>query len=433
MSSLLRVAILGLALVALLISFSATEDIPGVPKTDLNAIRERTYLSDDEAEMAKINEQIIVGKFWIQLSLKDPAPPTLPTPAPQTSPMTTEETLSNSTTGIGNSTSINGTTITTTEDPTTTTSTTVTTTTSTTTTTTTSGSTAITTASNSSVTMSNGTASGNGSSANSSNSTGIEPFADIDSRVQEALGPDQKIRSNFCRMSKLASGTNQYCSYLLYGHDFMGFWKTLRLLLLTDEEWEIDDYDIKTYTKVKKNTVFQTYMVLYDTKYMPQFSDLNNSATLKISNDLMLLSRPMMKNRFGEFFFRTVVLGYYEDPLTTFAVANMAFLVEPGERNFMDFYGAWINQRDQYQSLGSYRLESGDFRTYHIEYIPTEFDQFLILNDEESRAALTLDTLANLTEVGIPSFVVLAVIILVIVVCAWEGWCCKRFIEIDSK
>ncbi|TRY74395.1 hypothetical protein TCAL_01613 [Tigriopus californicus] len=57
MSSLLRVAILGLALVALLISFSATEDIPGVPKTDLNAIRERTYLSDDEAEMAKINEQ----------------------------------------------------------------------------------------------------------------------------------------------------------------------------------------------------------------------------------------------------------------------------------------------------------------------------------------------------------------------------------------
>lgn len=70
--------------------------------------------------------------------------------------------------------------------------------------------------------------------------------------------------------------------------DFAGFWRSLRESL-AKKNWNIDNYNMETYVKVKKNTVFQTYMVLYDTKYMPQFNDLNNSATLKISNDLMLL------------------------------------------------------------------------------------------------------------------------------------------------
>lgn len=405
---------LGLTLVAVFLSISA-EDIPGIPKTDLHAIRERTYLSDTESEIAKKDDRDVVGKFWIILTKTDPVPSSPSTNASTTSASSATDDLSSNSTSNGTSNANNLTNSanvtssnTTTEAPTTTAEATTTTTTI------------------------NGTISGNGSSLNSTNSTDILPFPDIDRLVKEAMIPDQKIRSQFCRISKAASNTYQYCSYLLYGHDFAGFWRSLRESL-AKKNWNIDNYNMETYVKVKKNTVFQTYMVLYDTKYMPQFNDLNNSATLKISNDLMLLTRPMLKNRFGEFFFRTVVLGYYEDPLTSFVIANMAFLVEPGERNFMDFYGAWINQRDNSQSLGSYRLENGDFRTYHIEYIPTKFDQFLILKDSDSRAARTLDTLANLTEVGIPSLIVLAIIILVIVICAWEGWCCKRFIENDPK
>ena len=110
------------------------------------------------------------------------------------------------------------------------------------------------------------------------------------------------------------------------------------------------------YAPVPRRTVYQVVLRLTALTYMPQYEDLNNTATLKVTNELVLTvlelqsfdlpsisvtrlitqTRPLFRNCFGEFYFRTVVLEYFMGPVLGDTIASLAFLLEENENNEVD-------------------------------------------------------------------------------------------------
>ena len=72
----------------------------------------------------------------------------------------------------------------------------------------------------------------------------------------------------------------------------------------------------------------------------------------------------MMRNCFGEYFFRTLVMEYLKDPINSFTVVNVAFLVEQNEDNYVDMDLIWRNQFAEHGAIGEYPLRSDSFAVY---------------------------------------------------------------------
>jgi len=191
-------------------------------------------------------------------------------------------------------------------------------------------------------------------------------------------------------------------------------------------DFNITDVFIKDYTPVDEKTVFQATIRLSSLPFMPQFTDLNNTATLKVTNALTLLTRPMFRYCFGEFFFRSVVMDYWKGPLLGDTIVFMAFLLEASEYNVVDVDTVWKRQAAT-GSLGEYPIDLESFVVYDVQYVPTNFKQFLVA--EVTRQERVLDTVEFLTAVGVPSFFGMLVVFFVINICAWEGFFCKLIFE----
>ena len=123
------------------------------------------------------------------------------------------------------------------------------------------------------------------------------------------------------------------------------------------------DYWMEAYVQVGEKTVFQATLRLNDLPYMPQFEDLNNTATLKITNALTLLTRPMFRYCFGEFFFRSVVMDYHQGPILGDTIVQMAFLLEANEYNVVDVDTVMKRQAET-GYLGEYALSDENYIVY---------------------------------------------------------------------
>ena len=76
-----------------------------------------------------------------------------------------------------------------------------------------------------------------------------------------------------------------------------------------------------------------------------------------------------MRNCFGEFFFRSVVLEYLQGDILKDTIVTMAFLLEPSEYNIVDVDTVWRRQAVGQKVIGNYPLSEESFVIYGIHSI----------------------------------------------------------------
>ena len=73
----------------------------------------------------------------------------------------------------------------------------------------------------------------------------------------------------------------------------------------------------------------------------------------------------MFRYCFGEFFFRAVVMDYWQGPLLGDTIVFMAFLLEASEYNVVDVDTVWKRQAAT-GTLGEYPINKDSFVVYGI-------------------------------------------------------------------
>ncbi len=132
--------------------------------------------------------------------------------------------------------------------------------------------------------------------------------------------------------------------------------------LTADGSFAASDIYTKPYAApVAKKTVYGVYIRLTELAFMPMFYNLNNTATLQVTNDLLLTSRPLFRNRFGEYFVRAVVLEYLEGRVLTDTVVSMAFLLEADQDNLIIVDSIWRTHIGDNGALGNHVIREDGF------------------------------------------------------------------------
>ena len=78
-----------------------------------------------------------------------------------------------------------------------------------------------------------------------------------------------------------------------------------------------------------------------------------------------------MRNVFGEFFRRTVVLSLLPGRKSSETVINLAFLLEVSEYNAVDIDTVWRTQVKDHGKIGNYELKDDSFAIYgeHLKLV----------------------------------------------------------------
>ena len=110
---------------------------------------------------------------------------------------------------------------------------------------------------------------------------------------------------------------------------------------------------------------------------MPMYESMNNTATLKVTNELLLTTRPLMRNCFGEYFFRSVVLQYFQGPVLEDVIVSLAVQLEASEFNHVDVDTVFHAQAVGVGIIGNYQLSEDSYYVSEFDYVPEDYLKFL--------------------------------------------------------
>jgi hypothetical protein len=136
----------------------------------------------------------------------------------------------------------------------------------------------------------------------------------------------------------------------------------------------------------------------------------------------------MHRQKFGEFFFQTVILEMIQGP-RDITFVSLAILLEPNDYNMVDIDSVWKRKANA-GFLGAWTFSNYDYVIKETKFVPTDFQPYLIA--KQLRSDLVLDTDEMWYGVAVPSIAGMALVILTIIACSWEGWCCRKFLEDDN-
>ena len=143
-----------------------------------------------------------------------------------------------------------------------------------------------------------------------------------------------------------------------------------------------------------------------------------------------------------------------EDQQRKKTIVSMAILLEPSEYNLVDIDSTWgrlaVNEK-RFGTFGEFDQEdfvtSGKFSSVEMNghktikiyknpflstflemrLVPSYFQPFLIA--KTPRSSHKLDVSGYLLDICVPAFSGMFMLILLVMVCAWEGWFCRTVIE----
>ncbi len=89
-----------------------------------------------------------------------------------------------------------------------------------------------------------------------------------------------------------------------------------------------------------------------------------------------LKRRPLFRNRFGEYFFRSVVMEYFEGPVLGDTIVSMAFLLEENEDNLIDVDSIWLVQIREHGQLGNHPIRTDGYIVSGSSALSYEDEEF---------------------------------------------------------
>lgn len=190
-------------------------------------------------------------------------------------------------------------------------------------------------------------------------------------------------------------------------------------------EWALSQTQFRAFTPVRKQTVYHVYIRLSTHDFLPQYTDISNGVSLLLTDKLMTLVRTMHRQKFGEYFFRAVVMEYIKGP-RAITFVSLAILLEPNEYNMVDIDAVWKTMANT-GFFGEWEFTPFDYLITETQYVPVDFKDYLYA--KTLRSEYVLDTLEFWMDIGAPSLAVMFFVILTIMACAWEGWCCRKCLE----
>ena len=109
----------------------------------------------------------------------------------------------------------------------------------------------------------------------------------------------------------------------------------------------------------RDHTVFHVTLRLRDEEYLPQYQDLTDATSLDLIDRIIILTREMHRQKFGEYFFRTVVFMLAKG-LRKATLVSLAILLEPNPSNLMDIHTVW-RAKASTGLMGEWKFSSDDY------------------------------------------------------------------------